>query len=75
MNPVERVMSTINLVLQGASLSRPSMPEKLEDCLKNASSLGEVRNRADKNPDLKNALKESLDVPKLKLIEAIRRLK
>lgn len=52
-NPVERIMSLINIGLQSVGVMRQKMPQDMEDAIQNASTMDEVRKVADKVPDLK----------------------
>jgi len=62
MNPAERVMSILNLALQGVSLQRDSMDDILEDIFKGKNTLEEIRNAAQENKklglELRNSIKE-----------------
>jgi len=55
-NPAERIMSIINLELQGVAIMKDMMNMELEDIFKKADILEEIRAAADKNEDLKNGL-------------------
>ena len=55
-NPAERIMSIINLGLQGVAIMRDMMNMELEDIFKKADTLEEICAAADKNEDLKNGL-------------------
>jgi hypothetical protein len=55
-NPAERIMSIINLGLQGVAIMRDSMNADLEEIFKKADTLDEIRAAANKNIDLKNGL-------------------
>ena len=60
MNPAERVMSIVNLALQGVSLECEKMDDVLEDIFKGKNTLEEIRNAAKNNGLLKVKLKESI---------------
>ncbi len=59
-NPVERIMSLLNLGLQSIGLMREVMPEEFEALLSNCGSMSDIRKKAELNPGLKNKLLESL---------------
>ncbi|CAB4442447.1 unnamed protein product [Rhizophagus irregularis] len=60
MNPAERVMSILNLALQGVSLQRDPMDDILEDILKRKNTLEEIRNAAQENMKLRLKLRNSV---------------
>jgi len=60
-NPAERVMSILNLALQGVSLERDKMDNVLEEILKGKNTLEEIRVAANKN-----------DLLRIKLIDSIK---
>ena len=45
-NPVERVMSVLNLGLQNLALSRPAMPQEWEDKMRRCNSMKDIRKLA-----------------------------
>ena len=45
-NPVERVMSVLNLGLQGVALAREEMSDEMEKIFKKCNGMGEVRSAA-----------------------------
>ena len=45
-NPAERVMSTLNLVLQNAAFARSVMPDASEALVKKANSMAAIRTLA-----------------------------
>ncbi|PKY33751.1 hypothetical protein RhiirB3_395051, partial [Rhizophagus irregularis] len=55
-NPAERIMSIINLELQGVAIMRESMSVDLKGIFKKADTLDEIRAAANKNTNLKNRL-------------------
>lgn len=59
-NPAERIMSIINLGLQGVAIMRDIMSTELENIFKKADTLEEIRAAADKNEDLKNGLRDCI---------------
>jgi hypothetical protein len=74
MNPAERVMSILNLALQGVSLERNRMDEVLENILKGKNTLEEIRISAEKNNLLKIGIKESIKPVQDLLNERTKRL-
>lgn len=60
LNPVERIMSTLNIALQNTALARDSCTSDQEQVLKSANSMSEIRKKAEKVPGLKEAWIESL---------------
>jgi len=61
MNPAERVMSVLNLGLQGVALQRDEMNNELEGVFKSLNTLEEIRETASQNSILKNELRISID--------------
>lgn len=59
-NPVERIMSLLNLALQGIALERSPMAAEYEDLLKSCSSMAEIRETAAKTPSLQSAYVNSV---------------
>ena len=59
-NPAERIMSIINLGLQGVAIMQDEMSSHLEEIFEKADTLEQIREAAKKNPDLKNELKECI---------------
>ena len=61
-NPTER-MSVLNLALNGVSLSREEMSKEKEELIKTPSNMKEMRAAAEKNPDVKAVINDSLQKP------------
>ena len=59
-NVAERVMSTLNLVLQNVSLERAAMTHEYEKLVKNKNILTNLRQVISKNPCLEAAVQESM---------------
>ncbi|PKY53552.1 hypothetical protein RhiirA4_547713 [Rhizophagus irregularis] len=74
MNPAERVMSILNLALQGVSLQRDSMDDILEDIFKGKNTLEEIRNAAQENKKLGLELRNSIKPVQELLSERTKRL-
>ena len=60
-NPVERIMSILNLGLQCISLIRQEMDKEIEEIMSKCNSMNDIRKAAEQTPRLKNELKESLN--------------
>jgi hypothetical protein len=60
-NPVERIMSILNLGLQCVGLMRQEMDAGLEEIMSKCNSMNDIRKAAEKTPDLKEGLKQSLN--------------
>ncbi|GES72778.1 uncharacterized protein LOC105326236 [Rhizophagus clarus] len=73
-NPVERIMSILNLGLQCIGLMRAEMNEGYEEIMKYCNSMEDIRNKAEEELQLKEQLLNSLH-PTIELMEnLIRRL-
>ena len=72
-NPAERVMSLLNLALQGAGIARRET--NFEDQLKACSNTKQIRLLAAQVPGLKEAVIDSLEAPKSLLCSLFTRLK
>ena len=59
-NPVERIMSLLNLVLQGVALERSLMSQECENLIKSCSSMAEIRELEHKNSGLQSAYVSSV---------------
>ena len=59
-NPAERVMSTLNLGLQGVALKRDQMSSEVEALFETANTLDDIRKKAQESSELKSELKESI---------------
>jgi len=75
MNPAERVMSVLNLGLQGVALQRDEMDKELENIFKSLNTLEEIRETASQNLILKNELKTSINKTQTILEERTKYLK
>lgn len=62
-NPTERIMSVLNLALSGVSLSREEMSKGKEELIKTPTNMKEMRAAAEKNPDVKVVINDSLQKP------------
>ena len=62
-NPTERIMSVLNLALSGVSLSREEMSKEKEELIKTPTNMKEMRAAAEKNPDVKAVINDSLQKP------------
>ncbi|GBB99535.1 hypothetical protein RclHR1_03550015 [Rhizophagus clarus] len=75
MNPAERVMSILNLALQGVSLQRDPMNDILEDIFKGKNTLEEIRSVAQENKKLGLELRKSIKIVQELLSKQTKRLK
>ena len=73
-NPVERIMSLINIGLQSVGIMRQKMPQDMEDTIQNANSMDEVRKAADQVPELKKHFASCLLPVKQLLADTLCRL-
>uniref|UniRef100_U9THL9 Uncharacterized protein n=2 Tax=Rhizophagus irregularis TaxID=588596 RepID=U9THL9_RHIID len=62
-NPVERIMSILNLGLQSVGLMRAEMNDQSENLMSKCGTMNEIRKIAEENPNLKEDLITSLQVP------------
>src|SRR5438128_5437329 len=69
-NPVERIMSVLNLGLQSVGLMQAEMEKELGDIISNCSTMQEIREMARKRPELKKAVIQSLK-PVKKLLQNV----
>lgn len=74
-NPVERVMSTLNLGLQCVGLMREKGDDEFEKEASKCNSLTSLRETAKKDPNFKSAAIDSLSHVKSLLVQVLRRLK
>ena len=75
MNPVERIMSVINLGLQRVGLARKEMSDNDEQLLEKAGNMKEIRAVATKHPKFREAVIDSVARPKICLTQVLSRLK
>ena len=59
-NPVERIMSIINIALQSVGLMRTQMPDSYERRMKSVNSLKDLRTLAQKDPAFQDVFHSSL---------------
>jgi len=62
-NPVERIMSVLNLRLQSIGLMQAEMNDDSEKLISKCGTINEIRNIAKENPTLKEDLIDSLQAP------------
>ena len=72
-NPVERIMSILNLGFQGVTLERKSV-DKYETKIKVYHSISDIRTVSEKDPSLKDAFIESVQQPLVKVCDRFNRL-
>ena len=75
MNPVERVMSVLNIGLQNCALEREKMEDEKEALVKRCSSASEVRKLAVKSPEIETNWKDSIRPVKEVIAQRFQRLK
>ena len=73
-NPVERIMSIVNLGLQSVGVARQQMGDEVEAELKKCSSLADLRKLAERNPQIVSAVRDSLSPVKIQLTKIMERL-
>lgn len=69
-NPVERIMSIINIALQAVGLMRSGMSEDLEKCISNCKTVKEIREACEAQPQLESALIDAMQ-PLKSLLESL----
>jgi hypothetical protein len=69
-NPVERIMSILNLGLQSVGLMRTEMSNESERLISKCGTMNEIREVAEENPTLKEDLIGSLQAP-INLIRSV----
>jgi len=74
-NPAERIMSTLNLGLQGVALKRDSMSPESEALFDTANTLDDIRKKAQESNELETELKGSITGIKEILMNRTERLK
>ena len=73
-NPVEQVMSVLNLGLQSVGLMRKEREHDVEQVLKNCNSLKQIRAAVQQQPSLASDIRDSIEPVKLLLSELFVRL-
>ena len=73
-NPVERIMSILNLGLQSVGLMRAECTESAEQALKNCNSLKQIRAAVVQQPSLASEIANSIEPVKLLLTNVFQRL-
>lgn len=61
LNPVERIMSTLNLAFQNAALARSESTADIEQVLKSCNSMSDIRKKSEKVGNLKEKWISSLE--------------
>src|SRR5581483_3376496 len=62
-NPIERIMSILNLGLQSVGLMRAKMNDESENLMNKCGTMNEIRKIAEENPTLREDLIASLQAP------------
>ena len=70
-NPVERIMSVVNLGLQCVDLARGEMDEENERLVAKAGTMKELRKLSLKQPGLKEAVVDSVASDKVRLSQVL----
>ena len=73
-NPVERIMSILNLGLQAVALAREKMPDEMEATATRCNSLKALRAVAEQKPDFVGSVVDSIAPVKILLSDVARRL-
>lgn len=73
-NPVERVMSVVNLGLQAIALARKEMPHEMEAAAARCNNLKALRLVAQQKPDFVSSVVDSIEPVKILLTDIARRL-
>ena len=73
-NPVERVMSVLNLGLQNLAISRPAMPDNFEEKMTRCNSMAQIRELASTD-GLQDAFMKSIGEVKGQIEERFKRLR
>lgn len=73
-NPAERVMLILNLGLQSVGLARRQLSDELEKSVENCNNLGQLRELAQKNPAVKEAVLDAISPAKITLTSISQRL-
>ena len=73
-NPVERVMSILNLGFQSIGLMRKQVEEELESTISKCNNMKQLRAAADKEPALVDAVLDSMSPVKIIISDVVRRL-
>ena len=73
-NPVERIMSVLNLGLQAIALARKSMPEEMEAEATKCNSMKALRSVAERIVGFKEAILDSISPVKVILTDIAKRL-
>ena len=71
-NPVERIMSILNLGLQAVALAREKMPDEMEVEAARCNSLKALRKVAERNPEFRSACLDSVAPVKVILSDMVR---
>ena len=73
-NPVERIMSLLNLGLQFIGLMRKKMDDGYESAVANCNSIAQLRKVAEKNPTVKDGTLDSISPVKILMSSVFQRL-
>ncbi len=70
-NPVERIMSLLNIGLQSVGVMRQRMSDEMEKSIQNANSMADVRSAATKTPGLKESFINDSVKPTISLLSEV----
>ena len=73
-NPVERIMSILNLGFQSIGLMRKQVEDRLESTISKCNNMKQLRAAAQKEPELVDAVLDSMSPVKIVITDVIRRL-
>ena len=73
-NPVERVMSVLNLGLQSVGLMRKECSQSAEEALSNCNVLKQIRAAVANNPELADEVADSIEPVKILISDVFKRL-
>ncbi len=74
-NPVERVMSLLNIGLQAVGVMRQKMPDNFEKVIYGCNSMKDIRAAAARQPGFEEAFRDCVQPAICLLMEVINRLK
>ena len=72
-NPVERINAILNLALQAVGMMRKEMSKEMEDLFKKCGTLKKIRKQMESNPELEEALLDSVQPTIVLLADVISR--
>ena len=73
-NPAERMMSIVNLGLQCVGMMRGKMSDEHEASISHCNNMSQLRQAAEKKPDVTQAILDSIEPVKILLTDILERL-